>query len=278
MHSNYGQARLQSGPNTSFRASYSARLKGFTLIELLVVIAIIAILAAILFPVFARARENARRSSCASNLKQLGLGFAQYIQDYDGLYPQGYGTATGIAAGQSGGTETADVLWTGRIDPYTKSKQILVCPSAQFIVSPTGAKVDATGTSPVWIGYGYNCDFIGACGQFANGETDTVVRDAALGAASLTIVLFDAKGRDNFGISSYKGYSTKWVSMGPTIMGTTEDPLPYDRHFEGLNALYADGHVKWNKKTSFFYKPTGYNQGDGNTFKLTDPLWLWNRY
>lgn len=59
----------------------------FTLIELLVVIAIIAILSAILFPVFGRARENARRSSCQSNLKQIGLGIMQYVQDYDGYYP-----------------------------------------------------------------------------------------------------------------------------------------------------------------------------------------------
>lgn len=64
--------------------------KAFTLIELLVVIAIIAILAAILFPVFARARENARRSSCLSNLKQIGLGAMMYIQDYDERYPQAY--------------------------------------------------------------------------------------------------------------------------------------------------------------------------------------------
>ncbi len=64
-----------------------SRFSAFTLIELLVVIAIIAILAAILFPVFARARENARRSSCSSNLKQLGLALAQYTQDYDGSYP-----------------------------------------------------------------------------------------------------------------------------------------------------------------------------------------------
>src|SRR5471032_187855 len=64
-----------------------AKFKGFTLIELLVVIAIIAILAAILFPVFARARENARRASCQSNLKQIGLGFQQYSQDYDERFP-----------------------------------------------------------------------------------------------------------------------------------------------------------------------------------------------
>src|SRR5438093_9620550 len=78
---------------------------GFTLIELLVVIAIIAILAAILFPVFARARENARRSSCQSNLKQLGLGFQMYTQDYDERLPAAgdYGAAGGGALVQGGG-------------------------------------------------------------------------------------------------------------------------------------------------------------------------------
>src|SRR5687767_15810237 len=84
---------------------------GFTLIELLVVIAIIAILAAILFPVFARARENARRSSCQSNEKQIALGFKQYIQDNNERYP----AATG---------------WDTAIYDYTKSNAILKCPSA----------------------------------------------------------------------------------------------------------------------------------------------------
>jgi prepilin-type N-terminal cleavage/methylation domain-containing protein/prepilin-type processing-associated H-X9-DG protein len=87
--------------------------KGFTLIELLVVIAIIAILAAILFPVFARARENARRASCQSNQKQIALGFKQYIQDYDELYPR-----TGSSP-----------VWNVALDPYLKSTQIFVCPS-----------------------------------------------------------------------------------------------------------------------------------------------------
>ena len=89
--------------------------KGFTLIELLVVIAIIAILAAILFPAFARARENARRASCQSNLKQIGLGFAQYTQDYDESYPQiGGQDATG---------------WVSTLQPYLKSTQLFQDPS-----------------------------------------------------------------------------------------------------------------------------------------------------
>ena len=89
----------------------------FTLIELLVVIAIIAILASILFPVFARARENARRSSCQSNLKQIGLGILQYTQDYDEKYPFG----NNVSWWQG--------TWARNTEPYLKSVQVLRCPS-----------------------------------------------------------------------------------------------------------------------------------------------------
>lgn len=93
-----------------FPSSHLAR-RGFTLIEILVVVAIIAILAALLFPVFGRARENARRSSCASNLKQIGLGIAQYASDYDGKYFYA--------------TTSLDT----RLDSYIKSPNIWACPS-----------------------------------------------------------------------------------------------------------------------------------------------------
>ena len=98
--------------------------RGFTLIELLVVIAIIAILAAILFPVFARAREKARQTSCMSNLKQMGLAFFMYSSDYDELY-------------------VTNPYWKSKLQPYIKNKQINVCPSRREL--------------PWYFGHGYNC-------------------------------------------------------------------------------------------------------------------------
>ncbi|RYG03305.1 MAG: DUF1559 domain-containing protein, partial [Chitinophagaceae bacterium] len=97
---------------------------GFTLIELLVVIAIIAILAAILFPVFGRARENARRSSWQSNLKQIALGVKQYTQDYDEKFPPRRKPAAGEPERPNG-----IYGWATMIQPYLKSEQIFQCPS-----------------------------------------------------------------------------------------------------------------------------------------------------
>src|SRR5580658_8422908 len=101
------------------RKSVRSPHRGFTLIELLVVIAIIAILAAILFPVFSRARENARRASCQSNLHQLGLGEIQYTQDYDEHMVPAVTDDTGVG----------DTCWGLLIYPYIKNNQILQCPS-----------------------------------------------------------------------------------------------------------------------------------------------------
>ncbi len=114
---------------------------GFTLIELLVVIALIAILAAILFPVFGQARENARRTSCASNLKQLGLALTQYTQDYDERFPNMVYTATGanveggwvfMSAFDDPGRSSRFDVARGSLYHYTKSTQIYVCPSDTY--------------------------------------------------------------------------------------------------------------------------------------------------
>src|ERR1035437_3779628 len=99
--------------------------RGFTLIELLVVIAIIAILAAILFPVFARAREKARQTSCTSNLKQLGLGMMMYCQDYDDCTPIAY-------SGDNPGVTWWSFTWKERIYPYVKNYQLYDCPSKRM--------------------------------------------------------------------------------------------------------------------------------------------------
>lgn len=113
--------------------------KGFTLIELLVVIAIIAILAAILFPVFARAREAARQSACTNNGKQIALGVLMYAQDYDETLPRAY-TATG---GPTGGTRD----WASDTTPYIKNIDVFVCPSKRTQTRGSGYNTWlATGT------------------------------------------------------------------------------------------------------------------------------------
>lgn len=107
--------------------------KGFTLIELLVVIAIIAILAAILFPVFAKAREKARQSSCASNLKQIGLAINSYKQDYDETYPLNYSAYDGNGSRMFTGPSCSyrGYWWIDELVPYVKNEQLWMCPSGR---------------------------------------------------------------------------------------------------------------------------------------------------
>ena len=161
---------------------------GFTLIELLVVIAIIAILAAILFPVFAQAREKARAISCLSNTKQLGLAIYMYVQDYDESYPKSTDAADALGANQIDG-------WADLIFPYVKSDGAYRCPSA--VADPLGYGIDTTDGSPR--SYGANTAVLALQNDQTtgdldgyNGDNDQIRTLAAIPAPANTVTLVEA--------------------------------------------------------------------------------------
>jgi prepilin-type N-terminal cleavage/methylation domain-containing protein/prepilin-type processing-associated H-X9-DG protein len=205
---------------------FNSRRRGFTLIELLVVIAIIAILAAILFPVFARARENARRASCQSNLKQIGLGIMQYTQDYDEKYP--LRRINGIAL-PANGTNAAnpnanDVPWHFVIQPYVKSYQLFKCPSN----TSTGALNNTNALVP----RSYVASNNGASNFGGSGPIHDGLAMARVDSPALVIMVGEHTDRadpefwDNQADTNVQGH-----------LGTT-------------NFLFADGHVKALKPTA----------------------------
>jgi len=242
-----------------------AKAAGFTLIELLVVIAIIAILAAILFPVFARARENARRASCQSNLKQIALGIMQYTQDYDEKYPlqvTGFGGASASYANAVTqtdpnmpgykfvtGTDSPNhgnyVSWMDSIFPYVKSTQIFICPS--------GADLQTYGS------YGYSSCLSGAYGpNYKSGATYVPMSMAAVERPAEVMMLMDW----DYLYNSIANPST----AGYMRNNQTRRIYP---HLDGGNIAYVDGHVKWLNKQDGFY--TGRYNGAAATW--SHPMW-----
>ena len=239
----------------------------FTLIELLVVIAIIAILAAILFPVFAQAREKARQTSCLSNEHQLGLGFLQYLQDYDENLPSAGACAnTNAMTGYwiywdnfdgSNQTKTTYVPSKGSLYPYVKSNQVYVCPSDtsgqldSYSMNAFLTKDDANGCANDHFGYKY----------------------AALTTPSATIMLSEEND----------GYSNGTSGSHPT--GGTDDGyetpaanVPSPRHSGGSCYVMSDGHSKWYKPSQVdFTKEYLGTDATGKPLYNTTLVPRWNR-
>jgi len=242
------------------------RTGGFTLIELLVVIAIIGILAAILFPVFETAREKARQTSCASNLKQISLGFMQYEQDNDSIYPLGYivydpTTAycvaqkdwwvaqVGFAYPQTNGLSTT---WMDYIYPYTKSTGIYFCPDG-----PPGFGSQWQGASSVILApsstYGYACNnwilkplvytVNTPCVTYYDWYSQSMT-DSKLAHPSTDVILAD---RGQIYVEHLQLFETSegYAEWDPTTARAAANGTnPAWRHNGMSNFLYADGHVK----------------------------------
>ncbi len=226
------------------RTTRVANKLAFTLIELLVVIAIIAILAAILFPVFAQAREKARQTACLSNLRQIGLAIALYAQDYEAFPAFSYVTA-GV-----------QLRWFNLLEPYTRSQPLLVCPSASHLKPGRN------------MGYGYNYQYLG--NSRANCY-NVPVTESQIETPASTIAVADSQGTGtkwcdndeptdadytNIQCLGNHGYSIDPPVLPPCRAGGGPNrysaggtpgvraPLA-PRHNGGANIAFVDGHARW---------------------------------
>lgn len=270
-----------------FQPRNERSLKGFTLIELLVVIAIIAILAAILFPVFGRARENARRSSCQSNLKQIGLGMLQYAQDYDEQFASTQYGPTGN--NEHWYSDNSNIYkWMDAIYPYVKSEQIFDCPSS-------AASGTASGATRKYI---YHRNLPNSCAGGGGGYPNDCM---SYGSYGLSQAYWDSSSNGGSGPANASGpardngrgrslsaiaapTTTIWVADSGYASGSAETYRMtgltntsdlrletaggvrfavnasaggmFERHLETTNALYVDGHVKASKLSNVMNRVT----------------------
>ena len=215
--------------------------KGFTLIELLVVIAIIAILAAILFPVFAQAREKARQTTCLSNLKQLGTALMLYVDDNHETYPQAR-----IAGFYS---------WNIRLFPYVKSNGVFLCPSSYADYSG----LDFSNYNGISANYSANTSVMG---------DDLGVKAARVKSPSNVIAIYEASYYImDPGANLWNGLYSCWLpgaglagasasthSSSPlkSLSGDAYQDFMNGRHNEGINICYADGHAAFEKSATVY--------------------------
>jgi len=244
----------------------------FTLIELLVVIAIIAILAAILFPVFAQAREKARQTACLSNSKQLATAIAMYTQDYDETMPMGgytVDTPTGTLLGR----------WFADLQPYVKSLEAFNCPSKNekdwtIQTNPAGIRTNSFAGA-----YGCNinvmnyntrgnvampgralAEIANPAGTFALAEAGQLTAEVRPSSDPTTWHKLESSGTywQTQPPSDWSGDSLKRYTRADSNF----ERRPVPRHNGGLNVVYCDGHAKWSKIDQFLGIPENGVAGD----------------
>ncbi len=232
------------------------KIRGFTLIELLVVIAIIAILAAILFPVFQKVRENARRASCSSNEKQLGLALIQYTQDYDESLPVGF-LAPGAGYGQG---------WAGQVFTYVKSAGVFQCPD------DSTARITTAGLTDSPVSYAYNSNLRGKSLAVLNAPASTVLLCEVFGA---TVSLDQSD--EGYATGTNANFSPGTDGL-PDYNNTLNGALADDATGQGLNLKFATGIMAAGASgvdsygapyTSYYTGATGIHT-DGSNFLFND--------
>lgn len=232
---------------------------GFTLIELLVVIAIIAVLAAILFPVFAQAREKARAASCLSNCRQLGLAIQMYADDHDAAFP-----CSCLRSMTMGGDMMSQNMqsWLETTLPYIKSRGLYRCPSDS---SPLWNDMEL----PRQSSYGFNAYFIPIQEPYYGLSQAQIVRPAE---CVLVTELADTWHEDFF-MPMYWGDLPKVANaemqmMEWDMMQGEPMSLALRRHTEGANYVFAEGHAKWLR----FAKTFQQSMGEPPSVDWYDPL------